>query len=271
MLTPVHWIRESHDRSRRQKPFAYVGQTEFYRAPNLQDQVISWVQRQERDHIRILIVPCSVGCEPYTYAMLAANAGIYDSNKTLQIDAFDISENFTRSAKKAIYPYKALDNLPDNMTQYFVGCGERGRVEVVEEIKGRVNILPHSSLHRFKAEELYDVVISTNLLKYIPDNSEFGKSHNPTRHARQSKQATAITDLCNLTRGLLFINMLEFTVFSFTLPSRPFNPFAEAGMKYLDADLNVFKNGAYFPSGLSDVIPCTIDRDGVHALQKCEI
>jgi len=277
-IYPRHIIGQRKRFSRKSSAPGYSGQTAFYRNPNAQHAIINWTKNKTGKR-RILILPGSIGCEAYTFAMIAANEGL--SQNELEIHSLDISDEFTRVAKSGIYPAQALLGLPQSLTQYFSECSNEDFVAVRDEIKERVTFLPHSSLKRFKTPQAYDGVVCQNLLKHIYNNiwlnlQSFSRVHkdknkDPLRHARQSPQLHAINKLCDLTKDVLFVDMIEETPFYFGHGTAPFNPFAERGMAYLDEDLKPFGNGADYPSEYKDIDRCLQSRGGVHAFQQPQI
>ncbi|MCB1539070.1 MAG: hypothetical protein H6865_08365 [Rhodospirillales bacterium] len=270
LLYPTHRVGPQRFwASRKTRARRYNGQTAFRRAPDAQDQVIDWIaariaQAPPQAKIRLLVVAGSIGCEAYTYAMLAENAGLF-AGERLKIESVDISDAFTRYARRAEYPVEALRGLEPQLTQHFTVAAS-GVARVNADIRDRVRILPHCSLARFQPGTAYDVVVASNLLKHIHNNLMAYKPR--YEHARQSRQAAAIGQLCALTSNLLFVDMIEETPFASHFKKAPFNPFAEAGMVYLDADLKPCGGtGAYPTTGL-EASACIEHRDYVHALQK---
>ncbi|MBU6236039.1 MAG: hypothetical protein KGQ41_09355 [Alphaproteobacteria bacterium] len=264
MLYLRHVVGERSLYSRSSRACMYNGQTAFYRSPSAHAQIMELLAARPSHERRVLVVAGSIGCQPYTLAMMAANAGL----DNVRIDTFDISHVFMRVAREGVYPVGALAGLPPELVRHFNIPADGGYAAVSDDIKARVNFLPHSSLQKFKADAQYDVVVAENLLKHIYNNLAFSRGVKNIRHARQNKQAAAITQLCNLTRGYLFVDMVEETPFAFHRGRAPFNPFAEAGMVYLDARLQPFDGGVRYPTDEKDVVASIKKRDYIHALMK---
>lgn len=250
----------------------YNGQTAFYRHPDAMEQMIQWAEQQQKDVVRMLVMPSSIGCEPYTFAMMAENSGSFNGSRKLQIDTFDISDTFLKVAKAGAYPIEALIGLPPELTQHFTLSADGQHAAVTPEIKEQVNFLTHCSLKKFKASEPYDIVVSQNFLKHVRKElweepkkiKELGYKH---------PQAQAIKNLCDLTvnGGLLFVDMVEETPFAFHYESAPFNPFEENEMIYLDANLQPYADGKEYPIEYEDFASCIRGRSFVHALQKVSL
>ena len=242
------------------------GQTAFYRHPTAMHQIIDWASRQAKEDVRMLVMPSSIGCEPYSFAMMAENAGL---GSKLTIDAFDISDEFLRVARQGAYPAEALIGLPEELLQHFNMAADGEFAEVSDAIKAHVNFLPHCSLKRFKADEPYDIVVSQNFLKHV-EGAPWDKPKTVKKEGYDNKQAAAIRKLCQLTAegGALFVDMIEETPFAFHYTSPPFNPFKENGMVYLNANLRPYRNGRVYPRKESEVLQCVRERNLVHALQK---
>lgn len=244
----------------------FNGQTAFYRNPPAMHQIIDWASRQAKENVRMLVMPSSIGCEPYSFAMMAENAGL---GSKLTIDAFDISDEFLRVARQGIYPAEALIGLPEELLQHFNMSADGEFAEVSDAIKAHVNFLPHCSLKRFKADEPYDIVVSQNFLKHV-EGAPWDTPKTVKKQGYDNKQAAAIRKLCQLTaeKGALFVDMIEETPFAFHYTSPPFNPFKENGMVYLNADLRPYRNGRVYPRKESEVLQCVRERNLVHGFQK---
>lgn len=242
------------------------GQTAFYRHPTAMQQIIDWASQQEKEDVRMLVMPSSIGCEPYTFAMMAENAGL---GSKLTIDTFDISDEFLRVARQGVYPAEALIGLPEELLQHFNMSADGQFAEVKASIRASVSFLPHCSLKRFKADAPYDIVVSQNFLKHV-EGAPWDKPEKVKKQRYDHKQAAAIRKLCELTAqgGALFVDMIEETPFAFHYKSPPFNPFKENGMVYLNADLRPYRNGRVYPRKESEVAKCIWDRNLVHGFQK---
>ncbi len=247
----------------------FNGQTAFYRHPSTMSQIIDWTKNQPQDHVKMLVVPSSIGCEPYTFAMMAKNVGLLGEVPKLSIDAFDISDEFLRVARTGVYPSETVLGLPEYLVRHFNFSADGDYVAVKPEIKEHVNFLPHCSLRKFKAIAPYDIVVAQNFLKHA-DGAPWDNPKEVKKAGYENKQAEAIKNLCDLTAqgGVLFADMIEETPFAFHYSNPPFNPFKDNGMVYLNADLKPYRNGRVYPRKESEVLKCIRGREYVHGFQK---
>jgi len=107
---------------------------------------------------RMLSAGCATGEEPYTLAMLCADA---------HVDAFDLSPVAIETAKRAEYRKWSLRSTPDDArARYFVQRGDR--FALVPEIARRVAFRVGSVIEPVHLH--YDVVFCRNVLMYLtPD------------------------------------------------------------------------------------------------------
>lgn len=269
LVKPEQKLKKGMSFDFRRRGRLFNGQTAFYRQSNAMHQMINWVAEQSKNNVRMLVMPSSIGCESYTFAMMAANEGLCEK---LSIDSFDISDEFLRVARKGVYPSGALLGLPNELLKHFDLSTDRKYAEVSCDVKKRVNFLSHCSLEKFNAKEPYDMVISQNFLKHV-EGAPWDKSKDVKRQGYNHKQAAAIKNLCDLTaeNGVLFVDMIEETPFAFHREFLPFNPFKDNGMIYLNADLKPYRGGNVYPRKSSEVYKSIGQRNLVHALQKCSI
>ncbi|MTV39264.1 CheR family methyltransferase [Duganella radicis] len=162
---------------------AFAAMTEFVRAR----------LKADRDRlVRILSIPCAGGEEPYTIAMVLADAGIPPRN--FMIDAYDISPACVERAKSGIYgrnAFRAQDlSFRD---QHFTSDGD-GDYRINDAIRKQVRF-KQGNLLEFDLSTrsaYYDVVFCRNLLIY------FDK---PTTKAAIAKLAALLMDDGQLFAG----------------------------------------------------------------------
>ncbi len=141
------------------------GSTGFFRDEKIQESLIGEVlSRTESSPVRILVVPGSIGCEALTLSMIAH---AIDPSRNVQIDTFDVSDLYTDVAKLAVYPEQFKDNVPERYQKYFNANLNDGYIEIDEDVRSNVNILPAQSVFEFEPEEPYDLVVSMNFLMHL--------------------------------------------------------------------------------------------------------
>ncbi|MBI5599145.1 MAG: protein-glutamate O-methyltransferase CheR [Deltaproteobacteria bacterium] len=123
--------------------------------------------------IRVWSAGCSTGEEPYTLAMIMAEAGLPLNGWKVDILASDISEQVLGSAKRAVYGQYALRNTGENhLKRYFVNGG--GGYGVRPEIRDMVRFanINLSDSAQMKFIRGMDVIFCRNVLIYFDDNAK---------------------------------------------------------------------------------------------------
>lgn len=148
-----------------------IGQTHFYRFVNTQFTLARWVVDNNKRPLRVLFAPCSVGCEPYSFATILKLSRVFErvQNLDLTIDAFDISPKFSTLARRGIYPLKVFQKVHRTVLKAATTkMGRLGRYRKLnDDIKTRVNILPAADLLNFEPTKAYDVVMATNIICHL--------------------------------------------------------------------------------------------------------
>lgn len=140
-----------------------VPETWFFREPESFDYLESIVKSPEFHgrRLRILSVPCSVGCEPYSIAATLLGCGVED----FEIDAFDISEKLISYAQRGVF---AKNYFRERRAEE---CGYLQRksieAEMPEELKARINFGAANVLDESFGEGIYDIIFCRNLVIYL--------------------------------------------------------------------------------------------------------
>ena len=121
------------------------------------------------DSIRVWSAGCASGEEPYTAAMLLAQAlGVEAFRRRVRIYATDMDEDALRTARTARYSERDLQKLPEDLrSRFFERSGERYAFAVDARravLFGRHNLLKDAPISRI------DLLICRNTLMYF--NSE---------------------------------------------------------------------------------------------------
>ena len=93
-----------------------IQETRFFRDQAVFEQIRVWANSTPasgRPSLRILSAPCSTGQEAYSVGAVLRLAGIPLARFT--IDAFDISRAAISTARRAIYPARALEHVPEEL------------------------------------------------------------------------------------------------------------------------------------------------------------
>jgi chemotaxis protein methyltransferase CheR len=147
-----------------------VHETYFFREPEaLRVLVRSIIPEMlaDRPAVRIWCAACATGEEPYTLAMMLAQAGLGDR---VQMIASDVSERALAQARAGWYGPRSLRRIPPNAP--FRGWIEdAGGVRVPDDIRGRiawtrVNLVEGEAV---RALGELDIVLCRNVMIYFSD------------------------------------------------------------------------------------------------------
>ena len=152
--------------------------TSFFREAKhfdiLKDYVIPELLEKKRGgnrNFNILCAGSSTGEEAYTIAMAVKETAKYEWINGFKIDAIDISELATKTAKFGIYEKKKADKIPENLRREYVQNGKGAYADYVRmhpSIKGNISFkagnLFHS--HAYPAYN-YDIIFCRNTMIYF--------------------------------------------------------------------------------------------------------
>jgi two-component system CheB/CheR fusion protein len=152
-----------------------INVTEFFRDPPLvaylQEQLLPDLVAHTRSHggpheIRIWSAGCSTGEEPYSIAMLLAEAlGPEALQVTVRIFATDVDADAIAFARRGRYPAAALANVPETLrARYFLPAD--GAYEISKAIRAMVIFGEHDLGARPPFPHM-DVVLCRNVLIYF--------------------------------------------------------------------------------------------------------
>ncbi len=143
-----------------------VGTTGFMRHVQPMMALLKTLEALPQQELRVLSAPCSIGCEPYSLAMLAEESGIYN-RRTLAIDGLDISPLFITAAREAVYmPEMVPASLPPQLRRHFHAAAD-SMMAVDDALKSRVNFMAAQDLTTLQPEQPYDALVMLNLLIQI--------------------------------------------------------------------------------------------------------
>jgi len=123
-------------------------------------------------NLRIWSAGCSIGCEPYTMALLLkewSNDGIRVS---AEIIGTDISQSCISVARSGLYTEREIKPVPSNLReQYFTWDGRYYAIS--SEVKRVVNFRLSNLLNadEIQASGKFDVVLCRNVLMYFSDEA----------------------------------------------------------------------------------------------------
>ncbi|HEY8964243.1 MAG TPA: CheR family methyltransferase, partial [Alphaproteobacteria bacterium] len=124
------------------------GTTMFHRHEYEFERLINYLKTQDLPQdAKILIAPCSVGCEAFSFAMMAHAAGLFDRYPNLAIYGLDVKGEYIAAAETQHYPFRFVSSVPTKYLSYFAQTlfktedGER-LFKISDKIAGRVTFLP---------------------------------------------------------------------------------------------------------------------------------
>ncbi len=153
-----------------------IGVTSFFRDrecfEDLKIQLGKMIENKKDKSIRIWIVGCSSGEEPYSIAILLSEIlGIRISEYDIQIFATDVDVNALLTARKAIYPESLVEDLPKAILKKYFLAKQNG-FELIKPIREMLIFSKHDIISDPPFLKT-DLITCRNLLIYF--NTELQK------------------------------------------------------------------------------------------------
>ena len=124
-----------------------------------------------RSRIRVWDAGCAMGPEPYTLAIILAEAMGNFSFKNLQILATDIDETdtFGKIINEAVYSKEETERIPENIQEkYFEKVTEKpGFLRVVNSIRDRITFQKHDLLSLASIGDGFSLISCKNVLLHF--------------------------------------------------------------------------------------------------------
>lgn len=144
--------------------YVTINVTEFYRNPQIFDEFKGFIKRElsENKPLKIWSAACSLGCEPYSVAMM-----LKEMNPRVKhnIIATDLDENILARAKQGEYTSADVKNVPkDQLNKYFKNVDDKYVLE--KEIRDLVKFKKHDLILE-KYDSGFDVIICRNVVIYF--------------------------------------------------------------------------------------------------------
>lgn len=192
-----------------------MGQTSFYRYAYDMESLVHFFLELPPETLNILSAPCSIGCEPYSFAMIALSEGLYKHHE-VNIDAVDLSKSFTDAARQGEYPFQMLDEVFPSLQQFrHFHFDDLGIARMSDRMKSRVNFLPPTDICTFESKKNYDAMLMFNLLCKL-----------------EKKQAQRLVKTLNDMRpSVLLLNQMRYTVRGDGVQLNPVWPVVDRGLK----------------------------------------
>lgn len=144
--------------------FITINVTEFFRNPELFSQLEIILKREffckNKKGLKIWSAACSLGCEPYSIAMMLKENGIKD----FEIIATDIDNKILKRAKEGIYTDNEYKNISKRYEKYFTK--RESSYVLSREITSLVNF-QRSDLILDKYKGSFDLILCRNVVIYF--------------------------------------------------------------------------------------------------------
>lgn len=144
-----------------------IGTTAFFRNRPLLDTLFKRISADNNNNINVLFHACSIGAEPYSFAIQAYLYGI----KNVKITATDINSEFIRYAKRGEYDASILDKLTDAEKTFFKTSG-KDKVRISRKIRDLVSFIDPISFVDANFDQSFDLVFVMNALTYVSEEEQ---------------------------------------------------------------------------------------------------
>ncbi|NPV88271.1 protein-glutamate O-methyltransferase CheR [Coprothermobacteraceae bacterium] len=142
-----------------------INVTEFFRDPCAWTELVKLLAPFRSKSLSAWSAGCSVGCEPYTLAMVLKENGF----SARRILATDIDKVALQRAREGIYELKEVKRVPPPYMKYFSKVGDR--YAVVESIKKMVTFRHQNLLKDDFPQEEMDLILFRNVVIYFNQES----------------------------------------------------------------------------------------------------
>lgn len=173
------------DDEQRQKflDFITINVTEFFRNPELFNEVETLIRDRllaEKRNIKIWSAACSIGCEPYSLAIILKRL---KAENRATILATDIDNTILGKAKEGKYTDAEVKNVPkDELNKFF--ANENKNYFINNEIKSLVTFKKHDLICD-NYDRNFDLIVCRNVVIYFKNDikrliyNKFSASLNP--------------------------------------------------------------------------------------------
>ena len=142
-----------------------INVTEFYRNPTLYDELIEIIKdyiKAGNSPLKIWSAACSIGCEPYTLALIMKKVL---PNVKNTIIATDIDNTILARAKKGEYTSEEVKNVPESeLKQYFKMINNKYYID--DSIKSMVDFKKHDLICD-SYDGNFDLILCRNVVIYF--------------------------------------------------------------------------------------------------------
>ena len=147
--------------------FITINVTEFFRNPELFFELQGVIREYSKDISRLKIwsAACSMGCEPYSIAMIIDNIS---PNLKADILATDIDKNILRKAKAGEYQSVEMKNVNEAFKRKYFNL-KNDKYVINEKIKSMVTF-KSQDLILDKYDNNFDLIVCRNVIIYFKND-----------------------------------------------------------------------------------------------------
>lgn len=164
-------IKKSEDERNRFIKFLTINVTNFFRDKKLFDDLLNVLKENilpNTSNIKIWSAGCSLGCEPYSVAILLKELNL--RNTTFNIYATDIDQDIINQAKEGVYGENEIKEMnPEYIKRYF--DVKNGKFYIHDDIKRNVRFETHNLL-RDKFDSNFDLILCRNVVIYFTEEGQ---------------------------------------------------------------------------------------------------
>lgn len=157
-------IKTDKDHRQRFLDFITINVTEFFRNPELFDELEAILKKESaaNNSLKIWSAACSIGCEPYSISMILNNVSPNGRHKIL---ATDIDSTILQKAKLGEYTDNEMKNVkPRELERYFKKVKDKYYIE--QSVKNMVTFKKHD-LILDSYENNFDLIVCRNVVIYF--------------------------------------------------------------------------------------------------------
>lgn len=158
-------IKNNSEQRQRFLDFITINVTEFFRNPELFDELEKILRKElseGKNSLKIWSAACSIGCEPYSLAIMLKNISSINRHKII---ATDIDKTILAKAKAGQYTLSEVKNVKQkDLEKYFKK--EEDKYYIDEAIKNMVNF-KHHDLILDDYEGNFDLIVCRNVVIYF--------------------------------------------------------------------------------------------------------
>ena len=158
-------IKRDEEQKQRFLDFITINVTEFFRNPELFNELEEVLAKEilpKNNNLKIWSAACSIGCEPYTLAIILDRISKGRNHKIL---ATDIDNTILTKAKNGEYTQSEIKNVKDqDLRNYFTQNDNKYYIN--DKIKSMVTLKKHD-LILGNYEKDFDLIVCRNVVIYF--------------------------------------------------------------------------------------------------------